>query len=109
MDKVDKFLLDNKIVVEDEGFTQRVMETLPERVDWQRRLLRIWNCVFFVMLAMFCWKTEVFEKLYVDVKAFLLTLPVNIHDVSIWQTMGVFYLTIMILTFLILKKYEKVF
>jgi len=85
---VDKFLLAHKVEVEDKGFSDRVMQSLPVNADLKRRMSRLWNTIFIVMLVVFCWQTDVLGILMVDIKAFLVTLPSDITDTTIWYTLG---------------------
>ena len=52
---VDRFLLSHKVEIEDNGFSDRVMQSLPENRVLQRRLSILWNIIFIIMLAFFCW------------------------------------------------------
>lgn len=86
---IDKFLLSHKVEIEDKGFTDRVMQSLPAHLEWQRRMYRIWNVLCIVMLAVFCWQTDVLNKLMVDIEVFTNNLPLMLNDASIWTTIAV--------------------
>lgn len=101
---VDKFLLAHKVEIDDNGFSDRVMQSLPAKVAWQRRLGRIWNCIFVVLLAVFCWQTDVLTTLSYDIKASVQTMPLMLNDVSVWYTMGIMVLGLYVLVFMGGKK-----
>lgn len=81
---VDKFLLANKVEIADNGFSDRVMQSLPARADWQQHLCHIWNCVFIIALVLFCWQTDIFGKILVDIEVYLHNMPLNLFDVQWW-------------------------
>lgn len=81
---VDKFLLANKVKIEDDGFTERVMQSLPANVNWKRRLNRIWNCICIFVLVAFCCLSDVMDKLLVDIEVYAKNLPIYMDDISWW-------------------------
>lgn len=88
MNNVDKFLLSHKTEVADDGFSDRVMQSLPANMDWQRRMSRIWNGIFIVLLVVCCWQTDVLSNFIVDVEVFIKTLPLHFSDINIWYVLG---------------------
>lgn len=103
-DNVDKFLLSHTVEVEDNGFSDRVMQSLPANIDRQRRLGRIWNITCLVMLAYFCWQTDVLSKLWVDIQVFFQLLPLHLNDVSVWYTLALVFIGLYGLVFMGGKK-----
>ena len=87
-DNVDRFLLAHKVEIEDNGFSDRVLQSLPAHVDWQRRLGIIWNCIFIAMLAVFCWQTDVLSNLKIDIEVFINNLPLHLGESTLWYSLG---------------------
>lgn len=102
--KVDKFLLAHKVEIDDNGFSDRVMKSLPAHVEWQRRLGRIWNISCLAMLAFICWQTDVLSNLKVDLEVFINNLPLHIGESSLWYSLGVIVIGMYALVFAYGKK-----
>ena len=85
---VDRFLLSHKVEIEDKGFSDRVMQSLPENRVLQRRLSILWNIIFIILLAFFCWKIDVLDMVVYDMKAFIATLPTYIFDSDFWYAIA---------------------
>lgn len=73
-DNVDKFLLQNKAEVKDNGFSEAVMSSLPVRCNWQIRLNRIWQCICLTAAVVFCYATDVLDNVMTDIHVFINTL-----------------------------------
>ena len=96
---VDKFLLSHKTEVEDNGFSVRVMQSLPENASLKHRLNRLWNTIFIVLLAVFCWQTNVLSELKVDIEVFINNLPLHVGDPTLWYSAGIIILGMYALVF----------
>ena len=78
---VDKFLRQASFEVQDEGFSDRVLQALPEHVEWERRLNCIWQLVCLSACLIIGWWTHALDTLLTDLRVFLHTLTYN-YDVS---------------------------
>lgn len=81
---VDKFLLANKVEIADNGFTERVMQSLPFQEQRAQRLNWMWNVIFAVALVAFCWYTDVLGKLMVDIEVYIHNMPLHLFDIQWW-------------------------
>lgn len=79
--EVDKFLRQASFEVQDEGFSDRVLQALPQHVGWERRLNRIWQLVCLTTALIIGWWTHALDVLMTDLNAFLHTLMFN-YDIG---------------------------
>lgn len=96
---VDKFLLANKVEIADNGFTERVMQSLPLIEARVQRINSLWNVIFVLALVAFCWYTDVLTKLMVDIEVYIHNMPLYLFDVQWWygiatMAIGLFALVI---------------
>lgn len=75
--EVDKFLLSHKVEIADNGFSDRVMSHLPARADHRNRIEVIWQIVCLVGTLVLCSLTDILDVLITDIKAFIVTLPLE--------------------------------
>lgn len=74
---IDAFLRQAAFEVEDNGFSDRVLQALPQHAGWERRLQRIWHLVCITAALVIGWWTHALDIIMTDVKVFIHTLPLN--------------------------------
>lgn len=97
-DNVDKFLHKATFDVDDNGFSDRVLQALPQQVGWERRLNRIWQLVCITAALIIGWWTHALDIFMTDLKVFLHTLPLNYNtqELFLLSTLPLFLLMIAI-------------
>ena len=73
----EEFLLANRVEVTDDGFSDRVMQRLPQRVDWEYRLNRIWQCICIVAAMVVCYVTDALDIIMTDIRVFFDTVSLE--------------------------------
>lgn len=76
-DHIDTYLRNATFQVEDNGFSDRVLQALPQRAGWERRLQRIWQLVCLTAAIIIGWWTNVLDIILTDLRVFFHTLPFN--------------------------------
>ena len=67
-DNIDTFLRNATFQVEDNGFSDRVLQSLPERAEWERKLQRIWQLICLSVALIVGWWTHALDSIMTDIK-----------------------------------------
>lgn len=96
--EVDKFLLSHKVEIADDGFSDHVMSHLPARTVNKNALKNLWMTICIMSTILLLSFTDVLGIILTDLKAFLITLPLE-NDLTQWlYVIGVPLLLYWILT-----------
>lgn len=97
-DNVDKFLRNASFNVEDNGFSDRVLQSLPRHAEWERKLQRIWQLVCLTAAIIIGWWTNVLDIFMTDLKVFFHTLPLNydVQELFLMATLPIFIIMVTI-------------
>lgn len=75
--EVDKFLLSHKTEIADNGFSDQVMHRLPARSVNHVAVERLWTVVCLGVTLVVCLHLDWFDTLMIDIKSFIVTLPLE--------------------------------
>lgn len=87
--EVDKFLLSNKAEIADDGFSDQVMQRLPARLVNRVVIERLWSIACLMATLLVCLRLEWFDNLMIDVKSFIVTLPLESAAMQWFYLLGV--------------------
>lgn len=95
-DNIDTFLRNATFQVDDNGFSDRVLQTLPKRAGWERRLQRIWQIICLTAALIIGWWTHALDIIMTDIKVFFHTLPLNydMHELLLMSALPMLMLMV---------------
>jgi len=86
--EVDKFLLSKKFEIADNGFSEQVMQQLPARRVNRIAVERLWTIVCLLSTLLICSQMEWLGPLLIDIKAFIVTLPLENGAIQWFYILG---------------------